>query len=155
MRKFKRVKPDIIEADFQKRVMPSLKYCQRVGNIMGATTHLALASTIDHGSFESPKRLGIFSYGSGCCSEFYSGVVTSQSQEVQAQFRIDQHLNDRTLLSVEEYEETFGTNKQLNFGTRDYEIDLHLFPKPLSHVRGKGRLIFKEIKNFHRIYEWV
>lgn len=40
--------------------MPSLIYCQRVGNIMGATAHLALASTIDNGTFDKPKRLGIF-----------------------------------------------------------------------------------------------
>ena len=155
MRKFKRVKPDIIEADFQKRVMPSLKYCQRVGNIMGATTHLALASTIDNGNFENPKRLGIFSYGSGCCSEFYSGIVTSQSQEIQKQFGMDKHLSERTLLSIEEYEKTFTTNKQLNFGIRDYKIDIDLFPEPISHIKGKNRLIFSEIKNFHRIYEWV
>ena len=77
MRKFKRVKPDIIEADFQNRVVPSLNYCQRVGNIMGGTVYLALASAIDNGDFSSPKRIGVFSYGSGCCSEFYSGVASA------------------------------------------------------------------------------
>ncbi len=29
------MKPDMIESDFQNRVVPGLNYCQRVGNIMG------------------------------------------------------------------------------------------------------------------------
>jgi len=37
MRKFKRAKPAAIETDFQNRVEPSLRYCQRVGNIMGSS----------------------------------------------------------------------------------------------------------------------
>lgn len=155
MRKFKKAKPKDVEKDFQQRVVPSLEYCQRVGNIMGATTHLALASTIDNGNFDQPKRLGIFSYGSGCCSEFYSGIVTKQGQEKQKQFNIVGHLNDRTILSMEEYETTFDVNNQLKFGTKNFKIETSLYPKAFNHVKGKNRLIFSEIKDFHRIYEWV
>jgi hypothetical protein len=43
--------PKEIEADFERRLNPGLIYCQRVGNIMGATTMLSLISTIDHGDF--------------------------------------------------------------------------------------------------------
>ena len=155
MRKFKRAKPDMIEKDFQERVTPSLEYCQRVGNIMGATTHLALASAIDNGDFEQPKRMGIFSYGSGCCSEFYSGVVTKEGQEKLRQFNITGHLNDRTILTMEEYDATFETNAKLKFGTRNFKVDTTLNPKAFSHVKGKNKLIFTEIKDYHRIYEWV
>jgi polyketide biosynthesis 3-hydroxy-3-methylglutaryl-CoA synthase-like enzyme PksG len=155
MRKFKRAKADYIEADFQKRVTQSLVYCQRVGNIMGATSHLALASTIDNGCFDKPKRLGIFSYGSGCCSEFYSGVVTAQSQEKLRQFNLARHLNDRYCLTMAEYEGTFEANKSLKFGTRNHKVDKNLFPEPYSHVQGQNRLVFSEIKEYHRIYEWV
>lgn len=155
MRKFKKAKPDQIEADFQKRVLPSLSYCQRVGNIMGATTHLALASMIDNGKIEKPSRVGIFSYGSGCCSEFYSGIVTPESQEKIRQFNFSQHLDSRYKLSMEEYESTFQANEKLKFGTRDYKIDPAEFPRAFERVEGKNRLIFSEIKNYHRIYQWV
>lgn len=155
MRKFKRVKPDYIEADFNKRVIPSLKYCQRVGNMMGATTHLALASAIDNGEFDRPKRLGIFSYGSGCCSEFYSGIVTSKSQEKLRQFNLSKHLDERHLLTMSEYERTFEVNSKLKFGTKNYKVDLSLFPDTFRYVVGKNRLVFSEIKDFHRKYEWV
>ena len=155
MRKFKSVKPDYIEADFQKRVMPSLKYCQRVGNIMGATAHLALVSTIENGNFVSPKRIGVFSYGSGCCSEFYSGIVTSQSQEEVRQFQIEKHLDERKMLSMAQYENTFEVNAKLKFGTRNFKVDYEQFPETFSRVKGKGRLVFSEIVDFHRKYEWV
>ncbi|KAA1246064.1 hydroxymethylglutaryl-CoA synthase family protein [Aquimarina sp. RZ0] len=155
MRKFKKASPHQIEADFQKRVLPSLNYCQKVGNIMGATTHLALASTIDNGDFDTPKRIGVFSYGSGCCSEFYSGIVTSKSQEKLRQFELDKHLNDRYILSIEEYENTFKFNEDLKFGTEFYKVDYTMFPKSFNLVKGKNRLVFSEIKNFHRIYSWV
>jgi polyketide biosynthesis 3-hydroxy-3-methylglutaryl-CoA synthase-like enzyme PksG len=155
MRKFKKAKPEQIEADFQKRVLPSLLYCQRVGNIMGATTHLALASTIDNGNFDKPKRIGLFSYGSGCCSEFYSGVVTKRSQEKLRQFNLLQHLDNRYKLSMQEYENTFEVNEKLKFGTRNYKIDLQQFPQVYEKVKGGNKLVFSEIKDYHRIYQWV
>jgi polyketide biosynthesis 3-hydroxy-3-methylglutaryl-CoA synthase-like enzyme PksG len=155
MRKFKQAKPAQIEEDFERRVAPSLVYCQRVGNIMGATTQLALASAIDNGTFEKPKRIGVFSYGSGCCSEFYSGVVTPKSQEKIRQFSLSKHLDDRYRLSMQEYENTFEANSNLKFGTRDYKVSRTQFPQAYKHVQGKNRLVFSEIKNYHRIYEFV
>jgi len=77
MRKIARAKPGEIEIDFEKRVMPGMKYCQRVGNFMGATIFMALAGIVDYGQFDTPKRVGCFSYGSGCCSEFYSGIAVT------------------------------------------------------------------------------
>ncbi len=59
MRKMVKAKPKEIEIDFEQRVLPGLKYCQRVGNIMGSVL-LSLLSTIDQGQFDSPKRIGCF-----------------------------------------------------------------------------------------------
>ena len=41
MRKMVKANPKEIEADFERRLMPGLRHCMRVGNIMGATTTLA------------------------------------------------------------------------------------------------------------------
>src|SRR5882724_10048004 len=95
MRKVIKANPKEIEADFARRVVPGLTYCQRLGNIMGATTMLALASTIEHGDFTAPQRIGLFSYGSGCCSEFFSGFVTRDGQERVRTMRIKEHLDKR------------------------------------------------------------
>ena len=155
MRKFKKSKPLDIQEDFEKRVMPSLNYCQRVGNIMGATSQLALLSAIANGDFSSPKRIGVFSYGSGCSSEFYSGVATKESQEKIRQFNVEEHLNGRYKLTMKEYEDTFLVNNELRFGTQNYKVDFSKFPKVFETIEGKNKIVFSEIKNFHRIYEWV
>lgn len=80
-RKFKKLNNADIEADFQKRVSPSIEYCMEVGNIYSATVYLALCSLIDNGVYNGPSRMGIFSYGSGCSSEFFSGIITPLSKK--------------------------------------------------------------------------
>ncbi len=155
MRKLKKAKPVEIEADFQRRVMPGLVYCQQVGNIMGATVLLSLASTIDNGDFSEPRRIGMFSYGSGCCSEFYSGVVTPEGKEIQAQQRISSRLATRYSLNIEEYEQLLDHSRAVAFGTRNVTLDYQLFPGVWKQIAGKGRLVLKKIKEFHREYEWV
>lgn len=42
MRQLVKANPAQIEADFQKRVAPSLAYCVQVGNVYSATLYLAL-----------------------------------------------------------------------------------------------------------------
>jgi polyketide biosynthesis 3-hydroxy-3-methylglutaryl-CoA synthase-like enzyme PksG len=155
MRKFKKAKPADIEADFEQRLMPSLQYCQRVGNIMGATSHLALASTIANGNFEEARRIGIFSYGSGCCSEFYSGVADARSQEKLRSFNLEEHLNSRSLLSMETYEDSIRANWEIKFGTKDYAVDMERFPDIVKNIEGKNRLVLTAINNYQRIYKWI
>ena len=155
MRKMVGAKPQEIEADFQRRVMPGLIYCQRVGNIMGATTFLSLASTIEHGAFQTAKRIGCFSYGSGCCSEFYSGVVRQTGQAKIQRLNIARRLDDRYRLSMAEYDHLLQGNGQLKFGTRDVEVNGDAFPGVKEAWRGKRRLRLRRIHEFHREYEWV
>ncbi|MEH7132204.1 hydroxymethylglutaryl-CoA synthase family protein [Priestia megaterium] len=155
MRKMSQANPNEIEIDFQKRVMPGMIYCQRTGNIMGGTVLLSLASTIDHGQFESPKRIGCFSYGSGCCSEFYSGIVMPQAQGIQRSFNIKQQLDERYELSIDEYETLLMGSGTLKFGTRNTQTDFNLIPEAFNSSQGKGRLFLKEIREFHREYIWV
>lgn len=154
MRKMARAKADEIETDFEQRVMPGMNYCQRVGNIMGATLYLSLASTIDKGLFEVPQRVGCFSYGSGCCSEFYSGIVTPEGQKKQKKFSIEHDLNDRYQLSMDEYENLLKGNNELKFGTRNAKLNFQILPEAFATCKGKPRLFLKEIKEFHREYEW-
>jgi polyketide biosynthesis 3-hydroxy-3-methylglutaryl-CoA synthase-like enzyme PksG len=155
MRKMVRAKPDEIEADFEKRVMPGLSYCQRVGNIMGATVFMSLASTIDNASFDSAKRIGCFSYGSGCCSEFYSGIVTGESQIRQRRYKIGSQLDERYQLTMDEYEALLKGNGAVRFGTRNVTSDLDFIPGAVASCKGKERLYLVEINEFHREYRWV
>ncbi len=154
MRKVVKASPEQIEEDFERRVVPGLAYCQRVGNIMGATAMLSLASTIDNGNFESPKRIGVFSYGSGCCSEFFSGVVGLEGQNRIRSMMIDDQLKVRYELSMEEYDELLKGSSALKFGTRNLRLDTGFVPQA-RNIHAKETLFLKEIKEFHREYEWV
>ena len=155
MREMVRAKPQEIELDFNRRVTPGLIYCQRVGNIMGATMALALASTIDHGTFDSPQRIGCFSYGSGCCSEFFSGVAIRDGQDRLRRLGIENQLNCRHELSMKEYDDLLRGNNAVRFGTRNVTLDPDFLPEARASGRGTKRLLLKAIREYHREYEWV
>ncbi|WP_257386471.1 hydroxymethylglutaryl-CoA synthase family protein [Tahibacter caeni] len=154
MRKIAKARPAEIEADFDRRVQPSLNYGQRVGNIMGASTLMAIASAIDHGDFSSSQRIGCFSYGSGCCSEFFSGVAGRDGQSKLRAQNIAAHLDRRYELTMQEYDELLVTNNTVKFGTRNVTLDPDFIPQART-THGRPTLFLKEIKEFHREYDWV
>lgn len=153
MRKLAKAAPEVIESDFTTRMLPGLDYCQRVGNIMGGTVLLALASTIDRGTFATPRRIGCFSYGSGCCAEFYSGVVAADGQARQRRFDIAGALERRHRMSMAEYETLLRASAIVKFGTRNATIS----DTAVTDLReaGRDRLVLRAIKEFHREYEWA
>jgi polyketide biosynthesis 3-hydroxy-3-methylglutaryl-CoA synthase-like enzyme PksG len=154
MRKLVKAQPKVIEADFERRVVPGLTYCQRVGNVMGATAMFSLASTIDNATYETPQRIGCFSYGSGCCSEFFSGVITKNSQERLRALKIKTQLDKRYELSMSEYDDLLKDSSLVKFGTRNVILDTQFIPQARI-AQGKPTLFLKSINEFHREYEWV
>jgi polyketide biosynthesis 3-hydroxy-3-methylglutaryl-CoA synthase-like enzyme PksG len=154
MREFAGARGSAIEEDFARRVMPGLYYCQRVGNIMGGTVLLSLASTLDNGDFTGARRVGCFSYGSGCCSEFYSGVAGPDAQARLSKMNIRSHLDDRYRLTMDEYEKLLCKSNHCLFGTSEAKPNRSLLPEVWEKLKGSGRLYLKEIRNFHRLYEW-
>jgi len=154
MRKMVKANPKDIEADFERRLVPGITYCQRVGNIMGATMLLALLSTIDHGDFETAQRIGCFSYGSGCCSEFFSGIVGQDSQARVRALRVKDQLDKRYELSMEEYDNLLVTNNAVKFGTRNVILDTDFIPQARI-AQGNKTVFLTEIKEFKRQYECV
>lgn len=155
MRKLYKAAPAEIEADFARRLAPSLAYGQRVGNIAGGSLFLALAATIDLGDFEAPQRIGFFSYGSGCCSEFFSGVVSAEGQRRLRALGLERALSARYRLSMAEYETLLRGNEVVRFGTRDAVLDPRIIPGALAAERPGGRLILDRIQGYHREYRWV
>lgn len=154
MRKVASAKPADIDADFGHRVLPGLEYCRRVGNIMGGTVFLALASTIDHAAIDGPHRVGCFSYGSGCCSEFHSGVVTPSSRRQLAGMGVGKHLDARYQLTTSEYDTVARSGRAIRFGTRNLTVDRDFLAGARTPEPGRQRLLLTRIREFHREYEW-
>ncbi len=122
---------------------------------MGGTLYMALAAIIDASTADGPARVGCFSYGSGCCSEFFSGVIPHAAAQRQRQFAIDRGLNARHRLSIPEYEQLLRAGEAVRFGTRN--VTLESLPRPTHGIvpeRGK-RLYLRRIEDFHREYAWA
>jgi len=90
-------------ASFEAQVASSLSLCSRVGNLYTGSLYLGLAGLLHaEGKVLEGKRIGLFSYGSGCCGEFYSGVLGKSA--VSALFGIDEAFAARERIGMEEYE---------------------------------------------------
>lgn len=155
MRTFTRTPPVEIDRDFQRRVAPSLRYCVEVGNVYSATLYLALCGLIDHAPIDRASRVGMFSYGSGCASEFYSGIITPESQRRLRAMRLADQLANRAYLDMARYDEILDLNMEWIFGVQDKRVD-HTGYRDLYDrcFAGQGLLVLQGVKGFHREYAW-
>jgi polyketide biosynthesis 3-hydroxy-3-methylglutaryl-CoA synthase-like enzyme PksG len=155
MREITKADPQTIEADFVRRMLPATAYCRHVGNIYSGSLYLALCGTIDTADFDSPKRVGLFSYGSGCSSEFYSGVITPESTKKLNEVKIKEHLDTRYKLSIPEYDKILDLNMEWTFGIQDKKVDVSPFQDIYDKQFADKRLLtLKEVNNYHREYDW-
>lgn len=155
LRDLYKMRPKDIEEDFNRRVNPSVLFCKEVGNVYSATLYLALSSLIANGEFKGEQRIGLYSYGSGCSSEFYSGIITEESKRLVKSMGIKENLDRRYLLDINEYDNLLDLNMAWIFGIRNKKVDI----APYEHIyeqffKGKGLLVLKGVTEFHREYTW-
>jgi polyketide biosynthesis 3-hydroxy-3-methylglutaryl-CoA synthase-like enzyme PksG len=141
LRKLTDLPRDAVAADFERRVAPSLVLPALAGNIYSGTTLLAVLSAIAHAPARHDRVLGVFSYGSGCASEFLrcevpgGAVVTAPD------------LAGRRRLSVAEYDAFGDRTALLGQGARDV-------PVAVAGDR-PGRAVLTGISGYHREYAWL
>jgi polyketide biosynthesis 3-hydroxy-3-methylglutaryl-CoA synthase-like enzyme PksG len=155
MRKLKGAATEASDADFEKRVSPSLAYCVEIGNIYSATLYLALCGLLDTADLSEQKRIALYSYGSGCCSEFFSGIVAPESKTKMSALRKRESLNKRYELSVQAYDRLLDLALEWLFGTKDKVADTSDYQEIYdSSMAGRGLLTLKRVSNYHREYAW-
>ncbi|WP_434739709.1 hydroxymethylglutaryl-CoA synthase family protein [Micromonospora sp. SH-82] len=153
LRKTKGFSTPQIEADFVARVAPSLTYTSQVGNLYSGSLYLALCSLVDHVDFGTARRIGLFSYGSGCGSEFFSGVVPAGATTNGG--GLGRALSDRRELTVAEYDDLNRLAADRAFGVRDARLDTTPYASIMdTHVTGRGLLLLDRIEDYHRVYRW-
>ena len=144
-----------IDEDFEARVAPCLVYCSQVGNVYSAALYLALCSLIDHAEFGRDRRIGLFSYGSGCASEFYSGVVPAGASVRVSRRGLGAAIADRYPLTMEEYEVLSDLSVHRMCGVRDHEYDTGGYEAVYkSRFEGQELLVLDRVEDFHRRYRW-
>jgi hydroxymethylglutaryl-CoA synthase len=101
-------------ASFEAQVAPSLMLASRIGNTYTGSLYLGIASLVHaQGAELAGKRIGMFSYGSGCSSEFFSGVVGSRAAAMIEQAGLEDLLGGRTRIDVAEYERIMGLPREI------------------------------------------
>ena len=90
---------------FYQNLQFSLEYGRKIGNSYTAALYVALASLLDL-SYEdlSNKRIGFYSYGSGCVAEYFSGIVQPGYRDALHTAYHTHLLTHRLPLTHEEYE---------------------------------------------------
>ena len=97
---------------FDEQVAPSLLLASQIGNTYTGSLYLGLTSLLHgEGARLAGERIGMFSYGSGCSSEFFSGVVGPEAANVVARAKLDDLLRSRRRIDVAEYERIMGMPK--------------------------------------------
>lgn len=130
--------------DWSKQLAYSLKYGRQTGNSYTAALYISLASLLDHAEEDlNAKRIGFYSYGSGCVAEFFSAVV---QPHYRSALHTDYHaklLAAREQLTYAEYESFY----QFPYQEDGSEQDIPEF--------NTGCFRLSKLQNHKRVYEKV
>ena len=149
------IKKSEIKKNFEEKVLKSFKIPRSVGNTYSSTVYTSLMSLLlDDDEVKSGDRIGIFSYGSGSCAEFYSAIVLPEAKKYIKSLGIDEHLNARRELSIDEFD-SLARKRSSHADKATFETDMN-YPNGWydKYYKGKGLLIFKGTNDFMRKYEW-
>jgi hydroxymethylglutaryl-CoA synthase len=115
---------DAAAASYAEQVAPSLVYPRLIGNIYTGSLYLALASTLAEDPRDlAGKSIGLFSYGSGSCAEFFSGTV-----QIGAQARVRSSgwaklIDAQRRLEIAEYEEILNAREAIDNRAHDPHVE--------------------------------
>lgn len=93
------------EEQLTQHIAASLNYSRLIGNSYTASLYIGLASLLDFASEDlGGKRVGLYSYGSGCVAEYFSGVIGENYRDGLHTGYHQALLESRTRLTYPEYE---------------------------------------------------
>jgi 3-hydroxy-3-methylglutaryl CoA synthase len=138
-------------AHFDARVRPSLRYTRELGNTYSACLYAALAGLCDAGA---AGRVGLYSYGSGSCAEYFSGVLGPRARETVGRHAIAAALEARRPVDVPTYERLVAAHEE-GLVSPDFTPDRGLVPGLWEEAyAGRGRLVLASVRDHYRAYEW-
>lgn len=103
--------PDL---SFDEKVASGLILPAEIGNIYTGSLYLSLASLLQHGPELGGRSIGLFSYGSGNCAEFFTGTVGPEAQAWVRALDLPTRLATRRVLTIPEYEAVMGEREALD-----------------------------------------
>ncbi len=99
----------ISDEDLEKVIGESLLYSREAGNCYSASLYVGITSLLDNCKGDlGGKRIGLYSYGSGCVGEFFSGVVQPGYQKELLTEVHQKLLAGRAELTFRQYEDIYN-----------------------------------------------
>jgi hydroxymethylglutaryl-CoA synthase len=99
---------------FATQVRAGLELPQQVGNVYTGSLYLSVASALQSGLELEGRLMGLFSYGSGSCAEFWTGEVLPGAQAWVRALNLKQTLDARVELTLEQYEQVMVVRESLD-----------------------------------------
>lgn len=133
-----------VEADarFEEEVGSSLRFSSEIGNVYTGSLYLALASMLDaEAELLEEKRIALFSYGSGCCAEYFAGTVQPGAGAFVRSLELSAPLTARRPLSMTEYE-----------AIRKSDGDVDRRPPSTPAPSMRPRVAFAGVESERRLY---
>jgi len=126
----------------ERQISDSLSYSRIVGNCYAASLYLSLSSLLENCTSDlAEKRIGFYSYGSGCVAEFFSGKVVQGYQKFLHRERHLAMLESRKELTHAEYLKIYSYPDP-------HDGKVHTLPR-----QTKGLFRLAAIANHKREYE--
>ncbi|WP_459127596.1 hydroxymethylglutaryl-CoA synthase [Latilactobacillus curvatus] len=131
------------QAHLLDRYQESTLYSRQIGNIYTGALYLGFLSLLEQSTqLAAGDRIGLFSYGSGAISEFFTGILQPGFEKQLAGADHKAMLAARRQLTMAEYENQFQA--ELPEDGSEYEIDLAMDNAPI---------ILKGVKEHERNYQ--
>ncbi|MCI0437381.1 MAG: hypothetical protein L0271_27665 [Gemmatimonadetes bacterium] len=146
---------DACRQEFECLIAPSLRYNRRMGGTYAASVYLSLLGVMDtFGAAAVGRRVGIYSYGSGSCAEFFGGVFGRHAVEVASGAAADAQLCARRRVSVLEYEEA-ERERTAFIDAPDFQTSLNGHDDWYqTRYVGRGLLTWRGATGYERNYAW-
>ncbi|WP_293265339.1 hydroxymethylglutaryl-CoA synthase [Neptunomonas sp.] len=97
-------KSELDASGLEQQIADTLSYNRIIGNSYTASMYIGLSSLLENSQDNlAEKRIGFFSYGSGCVAEFFSGKVVDGYQECLFKEQHREMLDKRQEVTYDEY----------------------------------------------------
>ncbi len=142
-------------ANFERKGLAAVRYTQRMGTTYSSSTFIGLLGLIDGtAGLAAGERISVFSYGSGCCAEFYSARIGADAAPTSALARAEAQLDARRRVTIAEYE-AIERQRTAWVESGDYDV-----PRDTPDgwydrfYRGRRLLVFTGMAEYYRQYAW-
>jgi hydroxymethylglutaryl-CoA synthase len=103
---------DLYTETFRAKVEPGLLGAREVGNIYTGSVYMGLASLLEtERNRVEGKRVGVFSYGSGCGAEFFLCRMKTGLSEIIRGMRFQEQLDRRKAVTFEQYVQWYSKSR--------------------------------------------